>query len=711
MNVTSTIGYSPTIIATEKIGGAQGYPRGANISLFNEFSFADYTSETNDEGIAYFNDLPQGTYTLSINVSEAGAYIYNATVVMLGNVTDPYLTDPTFSISLEAPPPVPLTASVEMTSSDVVGDRNLTTGISGLNDTFISGISGGVGNYRVEWYTNGILNTTGNKTIVVSVGDKAVKNFILEETFYRVGNYTVNFTVNSTGEWYDVPQSFQTDSQSITIHVLKTPEILTLLPESSNPTTSVSFNNVLDQVLVWETSNNILLSANISTENIGIPIPNWLMNLLGISNPWYGLGINDSAGSENFNYITSPGSGNFPYDNISLPYGTPYNLKGYNITFDLNPTSEWAFISDIVIIGFALLGVISAIHAPANTLAQLMLQLVETAASNIASTIPLFATNTYSFDNIIGDISNIITGYGTSMLYSLANFIFSQAFTGSFAYWLKGITSGVAEKIGLDSSGIGIAISVGQFVVDAGTILDAVVQGTLHTNYRVINVKHYDNIEVSDPSVVPDVYLLENGNYYGYKNGWAYPPGQFFMHSSEIDNGYSFIYPDPTNVTLIIHNPSSTPIKFSIILSSTNSSVSIPVSVGSNQTVEYNIVQTNTTVRANELYGIEFTETGLPNGTPWSVTLNGTTLYSTNSTITFNEPNGTYSYILHLPSGYTTTNQKGSITVSGQSLALSMNAKHSSRPTSQSSNYSIIIIAVLLAAAIVALLAVLRKRK
>ena len=120
------------------------------------------------------------------------------------------------------------------------------------------------------------------------------------------------------------------------------------------------------------------------------------------------------------------------------------------------------------------------------------------------------------------------------------------------------------------------------------------------------------------------------------------------------------------------------------------------------------------------LYPMTIKENGIPNGTQWSVTLTGTafngqyinvTLSSTNNTIIFNEPNGTYSYALHLPSGYTTTNQKGSITVSGQSLALSMNAKHSSRPTSQSSNYSIIIIAVLLAAAIVALLAVLRKRK
>ncbi|MGC8580672.1 MAG: hypothetical protein ACP5MB_11565, partial [bacterium] len=120
------------------------------------------------------------------------------------------------------------------------------------------------------------------------------------------------------------------------------------------------------------------------------------------------------------------------------------------------------------------------------------------------------------------------------------------------------------------------------------------------------------------------------------------------------------------------------------------------------------------------LYPMTITENGIPNGTQWSVTLTGTafngqyinvTLSSTTNTITFSEPNGTYSYALHLPSGYTTNNQRGSTTVSGHSMALSINAKQSSRPTSQPLNYSIIIIVALMVAAIVALLAVLRKRK
>ncbi len=115
------------------------------------------------------------------------------------------------------------------------------------------------------------------------------------------------------------------------------------------------------------------------------------------------------------------------------------------------------------------------------------------------------------------------------------------------------------------------------------------------------------------------------------------------------------------------------------------------------------------------LYPITIKENGMPNGTSWSATITGTafngqhinvTLSSTTNTITFNEPNGTYSYTLHLPPGYTTTNQKGNITVSGQSFLSSINAK-------QSSNYSIFIIiglVVIIVAAIAAIMAMRRKK-
>jgi hypothetical protein len=113
-------------------------------------------------------------------------------------------------------------------------------------------------------------------------------------------------------------------------------------------------------------------------------------------------------------------------------------------------------------------------------------------------------------------------------------------------------------------------------------------------------------------------------------------------------------------------------------------------------------------------YSITIIENGIPNGTSWSATLTGTTfngqyinitLSSTNNTITFNEPNGTYSYIIHLPSGYQSNNAKGSVNVSGNSAIVTFKAQ-------QTMNYLWIgIIAVVIIIAIVIGVILLRRGK
>jgi len=83
-------------------------------------------------------------------------------------------------------------------------------------------------------------------------------------------------------------------------------------------------------------------------------------------------------------------------------------------------------------------------------------------------------------------------------------------------------------------------------------------------------------------------------------------------------------------------------------------------------------------------YPITITENGISNGTSWSATLTGTTfngqyinitLSSTTNTLTFNEPNGSYSYTIHLPSGYQSNNAKGSVNVSGNSETATFTAQ------------------------------------
>ncbi|EQD33651.1 thermopsin precursor, partial [mine drainage metagenome] len=72
------------------------------------------------------------------------------------------------------------------------------------------------------------------------------------------------------------------------------------------------------------------------------------------------------------------------------------------------------------------------------------------------------------------------------------------------------------------------------------------------------------------------------------------------------------------------------------------------------------------------LYKVTFTEVGLPAGSNWSVTLNGTTSSSTSSSISFMEPNGTYSFTLSTTNPAYGPLSTSSFTVSGAVKSVSV---------------------------------------
>lgn len=64
-------------------------------------------------------------------------------------------------------------------------------------------------------------------------------------------------------------------------------------------------------------------------------------------------------------------------------------------------------------------------------------------------------------------------------------------------------------------------------------------------------------------------------------------------------------------------------------------------------------------------YTLTFTETGLPAGTNWSITIGSSTVSSTTATISFSEPNGTYTFTVGSVSGYSPNATTGSATING----------------------------------------------
>jgi len=69
-------------------------------------------------------------------------------------------------------------------------------------------------------------------------------------------------------------------------------------------------------------------------------------------------------------------------------------------------------------------------------------------------------------------------------------------------------------------------------------------------------------------------------------------------------------------------------------------------------------------------YVAQFSETGLPSGSPWILNLAGTNYSSTSPSFTFNLPNGTYSFAVYTSVPYAPTPPNGSLLISGGKSSL-----------------------------------------
>jgi hypothetical protein len=113
-------------------------------------------------------------------------------------------------------------------------------------------------------------------------------------------------------------------------------------------------------------------------------------------------------------------------------------------------------------------------------------------------------------------------------------------------------------------------------------------------------------------------------------------------------------------------------------------------------------------------FQLQFTETGLPAGTNWSVTIGVTTHYSDGgATVTFTEPNGTYSYTIGSVEGFTAAPTASSVSLTGANQSVPVTFTGTG-PTPTPSNASspglstlewaiigIVVVAVVIAAAVV----------
>lgn len=111
-------------------------------------------------------------------------------------------------------------------------------------------------------------------------------------------------------------------------------------------------------------------------------------------------------------------------------------------------------------------------------------------------------------------------------------------------------------------------------------------------------------------------------------------------------------------------------------------------------------------------YTLSFSESGLPSGTSWSVTVNGNKYSSTGSDISVKVLNGTYSYKISPISNYTLTTSVGNATVQGSNNTVQVPFNSVSNGTTRLGGYDpLIIVVAIIAVGVIAGFVIGRKRR
>ncbi len=113
---------------------------------------------------------------------------------------------------------------------------------------------------------------------------------------------------------------------------------------------------------------------------------------------------------------------------------------------------------------------------------------------------------------------------------------------------------------------------------------------------------------------------------------------------------------------------------------------------------------TVTVTFAAVLYPVEFSETGLPAGTSWTVTFGGHTTTSIATTLTFRMANGTYRYLVGNVSGYSVSPYSGQQEVVGPGTSISVVYSSTSSASAPLLTWVLLALVVVLAVAVVVLL-------
>jgi outer membrane protein assembly factor BamB len=168
-----------------------------------------------------------------------------------------------------------------------------------------------------------------------------------------------------------------------------------------------------------------------------------------------------------------------------------------------------------------------------------------------------------------------------------------------------------------------------------GEIVAASDNGEVYSFDVALNVSATASPEVGAAPLAETFHLAISGGLSPYSVGWEFGDGQSSNLTDPVHT-YTAIGSYPVNVTVR--------------------------DLAGNVTVSHLVV----TVKFG--YPVTFSASGLSAGAEWSVLLNGTGRSTSSSEISFLEPNGTYSYEILPPLGFSVTPSSGNLTVSGNAF-------------------------------------------
>lgn len=212
------------------------------------------------------------------------------------------------------------------------------------------------------------------------------------------------------------------------------------------------------------------------------------------------------------------------------------------------------------------------------------------------------------------------------------------ALGGTYTIGTEGCTNSTFSSWGTGNSGT-LSVTLGN--PDTVTVAGNGTLTAVFSNYATVTEKFY-----TGPSTCGSLTFAGTTYLNGAFSIGAISPGTYAIQATPCA-GYSFAFWGVTGGNSLTNALSST--------------TTVDVTTGGTLTANFSAIGT---------YPVTFTESGLPSGTAWSVTVGGTTVWSSGPTNTLSLSNGTYSYSVNgISTGsgirYGATPSAGSFTLNG----------------------------------------------